>query len=572
MDALQPGDPELVGQDRLLHRLGSGGMGRVYLGQSPGGVMVAVKLIRPDLAGNADFRRRFAQEVEAAKRVSGPFTAPVIDADPDGPQPWLVTGYVAGPSLADAVASHGPFSVTSVRTLAAGLAGGLGTVHAAGLVHRDLKPSNVVLAIDGPRIIDFGISWAADSAWLSSHDRVVGSPGFMSPEQAAGHDVGPAADNFSLGGVLAFAASGRPPFGTGPAPALLYRVVYGSASLGHVPAELRPVIERCLAKDPAARPTTGDLLDDLGSAARSGDWLSRYAPFFRIQQAAVGAGSVPPADGSRPARRRPLADHTRPARYPRYARYVRPWHSKAALAAWSLALVLAAGGASGAMLAGHHPPHQPARVSAGALPRPHTAQRKHIALTAPPRAVVLAFFAAINARRWHQVRELGGINLSRSYHAMIAGYAGTVRDEIESVRADGDHVTVELRALQAGGVVRSYRISYEVRGGVIAAGTVLASSVVAAPASPQLAGPAEPRTRPGDVARIGSVPPRLAGNALVHLDVPVPGGGDDVGRDVGAWRFAVPAGDGGGPVAQVLLVQVPLRPAGSPFGSRPEPG
>jgi eukaryotic-like serine/threonine-protein kinase len=389
MDALQPGDPELVGQYRLLHRLGSGGMGRVYLGRSPGGVMVAVKLIRPDLAGNADFRRRFAQEVEAAKRVSGPFTAPVVDAEPDGPQPWLVTRYVAGPSLADAVASHGPFSITSVRTLAAGLAGGLGAVHAAGVVHRDLKPSNVLLAIDGPRIIDFGISRAADPAWLSSHGRVLGSPGFMSPEQAAGRDVGPAADIFSLGGVLAFAASGRPPFGTAPAPALLYRVVHGSPSLGHVPAELRPVIERCLAKDPAARPATGELLDEFGSAARTAEWPSRLAPFFRMQPAA--AGSEPGPAGSRPIRPRPHADRTRPARYPRYARYARPWHSKAALAGWSLALVLAAGGASGAMLAGQHPPPKPASVSAGTLPRPHTDQRKHIAVTAPPRAVVLAF-------------------------------------------------------------------------------------------------------------------------------------------------------------------------------------
>ncbi len=143
MDALAPGDPELVGCYRLRYLLGTGGMGRVYLGESPDGAMVAVKLIRPDLADHPDFRRRFAQEVVAARRVGGPFTARVVDADPDGPQPWLVTTYVAGPSLAGAVASHGPFSVTAVRTLAAGLAGGLAAVHATGLVHRDLKPSNV---------------------------------------------------------------------------------------------------------------------------------------------------------------------------------------------------------------------------------------------------------------------------------------------------------------------------------------------------------------------------------------------------------------------------------------------
>ena len=274
MDALQPYDPPRVGRYRLLRRLGAGGMGRVYLGQSPSGRLVAVKLIRPELADDPDFRRRFAQEVNAVRRVSGIFTAPVVDADPYGPQPWLVTAYVAGPSLADAVTAEGPMPVDSVLTLAAGLAEGLRAVHAAGLVHRDLKPSNVLLASDGPRIIDFGICRAADSARLTNAGGVVGSPGFMSPEQAEGRPVGPPTDIFSLGGVLAYAATGEPPFGAGSASALLYRVVYGTAATGHVPVELKALVERCLAKDPADRPTAAELVGRLGCAEPSGSWLS----------------------------------------------------------------------------------------------------------------------------------------------------------------------------------------------------------------------------------------------------------------------------------------------------------
>jgi serine/threonine protein kinase len=290
VDALQPGDPLGVGRYRLLKRLGTGGMGRVYLGQSPGGCLVAVKLIRPELADDPDFRRRFAQEVHAARRVGGIFTAPVVDADPDGPQPWLVTAYVDGPSLSEAVTAQGPMPIESVLALASGLAEGLAAVHAAGVVHRDLKPSNVLLACDGPRIIDFGISRALDATALTNASGVVGSPGFMSPEQAEGHQVGPPTDIFSLGGVLAFAATGEPPFGAGSASALLYRVVYGTAATGHVPAGVRPLIERCLAKDPAQRPTTGELLAELGYAASTASWLSWHGVVIRT------AGELPPTE------------------------------------------------------------------------------------------------------------------------------------------------------------------------------------------------------------------------------------------------------------------------------------
>jgi serine/threonine protein kinase len=186
---LQLEDPRKLGPYWLLGRLGGGGMGEVFLGRSPGGRLVAVKVVRSELAGQAEFRQRFAREVTAAQKVSGLFTAPVVDADIDAPVPWLATAYVPGPSLAEAIARHGPLPAPSVLALAAGLAEGLGAIHAAGIVHRDLKPANVLLADDGPRVIDFGISRAAEATALTGTGTVFGSPSFMSPEQARGHRV-----------------------------------------------------------------------------------------------------------------------------------------------------------------------------------------------------------------------------------------------------------------------------------------------------------------------------------------------------------------------------------------------
>ena len=260
MHELQPGDPQLIGPYRLRGRLGAGGMGQVFLGLSAGGRPVAVKVVGAHLATDPEFRERFRREIAVARKVSGVYTAPVIDADVDGPMPWLATAYVEGPSLADAVPEHGPLPAESVLALARGLAEGLKAIHAAGVVHRDLKPANVLLASDGPRVIDFGISRAAEASALTRTGLVVGSPGFMSPEQAEGREVGPPSDIFSLGAVLAFAATGQGPFGTGSTPALVYRVVYSPPNLDHLPAEVRPLIERCLAKDPAARPTAARLL------------------------------------------------------------------------------------------------------------------------------------------------------------------------------------------------------------------------------------------------------------------------------------------------------------------------
>ncbi|MFJ5532947.1 protein kinase [Streptomyces sp. NPDC093261] len=265
--ALGVGDPDRVGPYRLVGRLGAGGMGRVYLARSKGGRAVAVKVVRPELAEDREFRQRFAREVAAARRVNGVFTAGVVDADPEADPPWLATAYVPGISLDTAVARHGAWEAGPVTTLAAGLAEALEAIHAAGLVHRDLKPSNVLLAADGPRVIDFGISTATEASAITRTGVVIGTPGFMSPEQLTGEPVGPASDVFALGAVLAFTASGSGPFGTGSAQGLMYRIVHGDPDLDAVPETIRGLVARCLAKRPEARPPVGALLAELTDAA-----------------------------------------------------------------------------------------------------------------------------------------------------------------------------------------------------------------------------------------------------------------------------------------------------------------
>jgi serine/threonine protein kinase len=287
---LQPGDPQVIGPYRMVGRLGQGGMGQVFLGVSPGGRPVAVKAIRPELASDPQFRIRFAREVAAARTVSGVFTAMVVGADVDGPIAWLATAYVPGPSLAEAITEHGPLPEASLLALAAGLAEALAAIHAAGVTHRDLKPSNVLLAEDGPRVIDFGISRAAESTTLTQTGLTIGSPGFMSPEQAIGTEVGPPSDIFSLGTVLAFAATGKGPFGGGTTASLLYRVVHETPDLDGVPAAVRPLIERCLIKDPAQRPTAVALLDAVGALQPTGNWL----PDSVIGMAAAPPSFTPP--------------------------------------------------------------------------------------------------------------------------------------------------------------------------------------------------------------------------------------------------------------------------------------
>jgi protein kinase-like protein len=597
---LRSEDPRQVGRYQLLGRLGAGGMGEVFLGQSPGGRLVAVKLIRGELAADREFRVRFAREVAAARHVSGMFTAPVVDADLDAARPWLVTAYVPGPSLAEAVDTQGPLPLSSVLTLAAGLAEGLEAIHAEGMVHRDLKPSNVLLASDGPRIIDFGISRAADATALTRANIFVGSPGYMSPEQALGEEIGPASDIFSLGAVLTFAAAGAGPFGEGTVTTLLYRVAHDRPATDGLPGQLRPLVERCLAKDPRMRPTPGGILTELGTVESGTNWLpqpvaetligyARPAPDATIPPAQPSpapappapappapappmrepaipepSGSAPPAaDPPAPAPRLPAprasasaaaadvpvsgvpgpggpisrsgpgssADAGAPAATPggvpsarapvappgpgaapapgpgapvsrsgpggrvppprppsgdffeslyrqgpapkrpdvgRVPSTTTPlgWRSDLArpprrrrlgrvLAAAALVLVLAGAGiAALALTSGLH---------LGSQPTPPASSPAALS----PRAVVQAYFAAINAHQWRKVWNLGGKNFNRSYNQMVAGYRTTAHDTLTSIHVHGNVVTVHLKARHTNGTVRTYRISYTVRDGVI---------------------------------------------------------------------------------------------------------
>lgn len=259
LEELTATDPKQVGRYRILARLGAGGMGRVYLGRSTSGRMVAVKVVRAELAEDTEFRRRFAREVAAARRVTGFFTAAVVDADPEGDPAWLATAYVPGLPLDAAVHAHGAWPRRSLLYLGAGLVEALEAIHGTGLVHRDLKPSNVLLASDGPRVIDFGISLATETSALTQTGMVIGTPGYMSPEQVTGRQVGPASDVFSLGAVLAFAGTGSPPFGIGAPHSVNFRAVYEDPDLSRLPADTG-FVARCLAKEPEQRPTVAELL------------------------------------------------------------------------------------------------------------------------------------------------------------------------------------------------------------------------------------------------------------------------------------------------------------------------
>ena len=336
MRPLDDDEPASVGPYRLLGRLGSGGMGRVYLGRSAGGRTVAVKIVHPHFALDEEFRARFRREVDAAHRVGGAWTAPVLDADPEARVPWVATAYAAGPSLTAAVADDGPLPVHSVRALGAGLGEALAAVHDLGLVHRDVKPSNVLLTLDGPVLIDFGIARATEgTASLTSTGVSIGSPGYMSPEQILGKGVTGAADVFSLGAVLAYAATGQPPFSGDSSAALLYKVVHeeprlegleGSGGPGGpggpdgFDGDLRELVASCLAKDPSARPAPGEVARRLApeGAARlvTGGWLPG-ALVERVSRSAVrllnleagesGVGAAAGAGAGEPGASGPVA-------------------------------------------------------------------------------------------------------------------------------------------------------------------------------------------------------------------------------------------------------------------------
>jgi serine/threonine protein kinase len=257
---LSAGDPESIGGYALVDRLGSGGMGIVYLGCSASGRQVAVKFVHAQFAEDEEFRTRFRQEVAAARKVSGAFTAPVVDADPEAERPWMATLYVPGPTLAELVAKDGPLSGAALRALALGLSEALRDIHQAGMVHRDLKPANVLMAQDGPRVIDFGISRAADNQALTVTGRMIGTPPFMSPEQLRSpRGVTQSSDIFSLGSLLAYAASGSGPFDAESPYMTGYQVMYEPPALDAVPEPLRSIVGRCLDKDPAARPGLAEL-------------------------------------------------------------------------------------------------------------------------------------------------------------------------------------------------------------------------------------------------------------------------------------------------------------------------
>ncbi|MFI2379758.1 protein kinase [Streptomyces sp. NPDC018964] len=279
MMRLRREDPRVVGSFKLHRRLGAGGMGVVYLGSDKKGQRVALKVIRPDLAEDQEFRSRFAREVSAARRIRGGCTARLVAADLDADRPWFATQYVPGPSLHDKVADEGPLGAADVAAVGAALSEGLVAVHEAGVVHRDLKPSNILLSPKGPRIIDFGIAWATGASTLTHVGTAVGSPGFLAPEQVRGAAVTPATDVFSLGATLAYASMGDSPFGHGSSEVMLYRVVHEEAQLRGVPDALAPLVRACLAKNPEERPSTLQLSLRLKEiAAREAQGLADVRP------------------------------------------------------------------------------------------------------------------------------------------------------------------------------------------------------------------------------------------------------------------------------------------------------
>jgi hypothetical protein len=346
---LEPDDPRVVGRYPLAARLGAGGMGRVYLAYTPGGRPVAIKVVRPELGEDPQFRRRFEREVRAAERVQGLYTAPVVDADTSGPVPWLATAYIPGPSLADAVGRHGPLPLPTVLLLLAGIAEALQAIHGAGVVHRDLKPSNVLLAADGPRVIDFGIARAAESGTsgtsLTDSGMVVGTPSFMSPEQAAGGAVGPATDVFALGQLAVYAATGTPAFGEGTAHSVLYRIVHEWPDLSVLAGgPLKELVAHCLAKDPAARPSPPEIIARCRGALPAaplpapGQWLPP-AVAAELAGLAGRAGTPPPRTAT--GATQPSGERRRPAR-----------RGAMVAGAVAAAVVLAAVGGGVALLAG----------------------------------------------------------------------------------------------------------------------------------------------------------------------------------------------------------------------------
>ncbi|MCW7988430.1 serine/threonine protein kinase [Streptomyces platensis subsp. clarensis] len=351
--SLRAGDPAEIGGYPLEARLGSGGMGTVFLARTSSGRRVAIKLIHPQFAADDEFRIRFRQEVAAARQVSGAFTAAVVDAAPEAEQPWMATTYIQGHTLARRIGTKGPLSGAELRRLAIGLAEALRDIHRVGVVHRDLKPSNVVLSPEGPRVIDFGISRAVDQQTLTITGRVIGTPPFMSPEQLqAPRDVGPRSDVFSLGTLLAYSATGHGPFDAESPYLAAYQVVHSEPSLEDVPAALRTVVESCLAKEPNGRPSADELLvllrdlpADLGQIDARGVGASRTRDMVTEHHFATPATPAPATPTITPA-----APDTGSADTPIGRRLRRRW--RPVFAAAVAVTVAAIGGGVAALTAG----------------------------------------------------------------------------------------------------------------------------------------------------------------------------------------------------------------------------
>jgi serine/threonine protein kinase len=514
-------------------------MGRVFFGRSPGGWAVAIKVIHAGLAADPAFRARFAHEVATARAVGGIYTASVVDADTAAERPWLAVEYVAGPSLSEAVTTGGPLPLPAVLRLGLGLAEALQAIHAAGVVHRDLKPSNVLLAADGPRVIDFGIARAAEHSSLTRTGTILGSAGFMAPEQITGGETGPAADVFALGAVLTFAATGQGPFGEGRTEALAYRVVYADPTLNDVPRPLREIVARCLAKDPRYRPAPGEVMAALAAIPAVGPgvgegWLpepvERLVGLRQVIETApmiaspTPAPTIPPApvpqqlvdDSAVPTRTTlgtgqsgttpqtpftPQAASTplvqpSPAGPPRPQRGAarRPRGRMLAAAVFGVLLAAVAAVAVIRLSAAHPTPS--AGLAAGsstvashpASPIPSgpassgpasSAAPSPSATPSGPAAVVRAYYAAINNHDCGTAWNLGGDNLSavqgQTYQQFCQGFNNTSHDSLTVDSVAGSTVTVTIVAEHTDGSSQTYRGAYVVGNGVIQRASVQAS-------------------------------------------------------------------------------------------------
>jgi hypothetical protein len=513
---LADGDPRQLGRFTVLGLLGAGGMGRVFLGCSPGGWAVAIKVIHAELADDPAFRARFAHEVTAARAVGGFYTAPLVDADTTAERPWLAVAYVAGPSLAEAVTTGGPLPPRAVRRLGLGLAEALQAIHAAGVVHRDLKPSNVLLAADGPRVIDFGIARAAERSSMTRTGTILGSAGFMAPEQITGAEAGPAADVFALGAVLTFAATGQGPFGEGRTEALAFRVVYNEPMLDGLPAPLREIVARCLAKDPRYRPGPGEVIAALGAIPADGPaagegWLpepvERLVGLHQsVETAAMAASPVtgpprPADDSAAPTRttRGTEPPGPGPGPGPAPAGHVHPQQAAArrprgwVLAAVAAGVLVLGGAVAGKLLATTSAPpatsaglaaDSPTGASRPASPatpsQPSSAAPSVSATRSGPAAVVRAYYAAINNHDCGRAWSLGGDHLSaaqgQTYQQFCQGFSTTSHDTVTIESVAGNTVTVTIVAEQTDGTLQTYRGSYVVGNGVIDSASVRAAA------------------------------------------------------------------------------------------------